>query len=77
MWVPLKMSVTMNNYVKYQKSSTLGWKVISKVIGSYRIQKDKITELKNDRQDKNNLPSDLPSRGHKNKINYTPIDSLK
>ena len=55
--------------MKYQSSSTHCSKVISKVKVS-----EMRTELQNDRQDKNNMPPDLRSRGHKNvsefKINF-------
>ena len=47
--------------MKYQSSGTHCSKVISKVKVSERR-----TELQNDRQDKNNMPPDLRSRGHKN-----------
>ena len=49
-----------NTHVKYQSSSSHCSKVISKVKVS-RMR----TELQNDRQDKNNMPPDLRSRGHK------------
>ena len=32
------------------------------------LQNYRMTELQNDRQDKNNMPPDLRSRGHKNSI---------
>ena len=47
--------------MKYQSPSTYHSKVIAKVKVS-----DRMTEGQNDRQDKNNMPPDLRSRGHKN-----------
>ena len=47
--------------MKYESFSTRCSKVISKVKVSERRR-----ELQNDRQDKNNMPPDLRSRGHKN-----------
>ena len=35
-----------------------------------------MTELQNDRQDKNNMPPDLLSQGHKNHIKQAGIQSL-
>ena len=55
--------------MKYQSSGTHCSKVISKVKVSERrteLQNYRMTELQNDRQDKNNMPPDLRSRGHKN-----------
>ena len=37
------------------------------------LQNDRITELQNDRQDKNNMPPDLRSRGHKKKHFYMKL----
>ena len=57
--------------MKYQSSSTHCSKVISKVKVSERrteLQNYRMTELQNDRQDKNNMPPDLRSRGHKNNL---------
>ena len=47
--------------MKYQSPSTYHSKVIAKVKVT-----DRMTEGQNDRQDKNNMPPDLRSRGHKN-----------
>ena len=54
--------ITRNTHVKYQSPSTHGWKVISKVKVS-----DRIMELQNDRQDKNNMPLIFNFRGIKSK----------
>ena len=56
-----KISSSCDIHVKYQSSSTHCSKVISKVKVS-----EMRTELQNDRQDKNNMPPNLRSRGHKN-----------
>ena len=53
--------ITRNIYEKYKSFSTHCSIVISKVKVSERS-----TELQNDKQDKNNMPSDIRFRGHKN-----------
>ena len=60
LWYPRKGLITRNTHVKYQSSSTHCSKVISKV----KVSETR-TELQNERQDKNNMPPDLRSRGHK------------
>ena len=72
-WYPLKGLITRNTHVKYQSSRTHCSKVISKVKVSERRtewQNYRITEWQNDRQDKNNMPPDLRSRGHKKRRKY-------
>ena len=43
---------------------------VQKLLARFKFQRrgqnERITEWQNDRQDKNNMPSDLRSRGHKN-----------
>ena len=57
-----------NIHMKYQSSNTHCSKVISKVKVSERR-----TEWQNDRQNKNNMPPDLRSRGHKNLCNISDV----
>ena len=38
-----------------------------------QLQNDRMTKLQNDRQDKNNMPPDLRSRGHKNTVVYQKL----
>ena len=62
--------------MKYQSSSIHCSKVISKVKVSERrteLQSDRMIELQNDRQDKNNMPPDLRSRGHNDCPKYTTV----
>ena len=62
--------------MKYQSSSTHCSKVISKVKVSERRTEwhnYRVTEWQNNRQDKNNMPPDLRSRGHKNKFQMVPV----
>ena len=58
--------------MKYQRSSTHCSKVISKVKVS-----EMRTELQNNRQDKNNMPPDLRSRGHKNDEQFALINTCE
>ena len=60
-WYPLKGLITKNTHVIYIKALAL---TVQKLLAKRR------TEWQNDKQDKNNMPPDLQSRGHKKKSTW-------